>query len=440
MKKTSVICLLILLMAIGLAAETILVDFNNTSDLNTYFHNPNPGDVINSSSGGIGNSGAVQLPYLFMGDTRIMTFQTGFHLNQIDEPVIVSAYFNSAQNGGWAGIGLSSSSTNTSGMRCHITNVPAVGMQFYSSGYSFFNNTTASDGSYIPDIALSWYKLVYTIIPRGGDLYDANYELYQCNSSGVIGPTPTKSHSQSFTNTTIDDGIVYPYFGHDGHRLTYVDDFSVTFPDDATLPVTLSSFTATVSSQALISLQWITESESNILGFNIYRSENPNLVNAIKLNASFIEGTNTSNQHTYRFYDNEFEPNTTYYYWLESAEIGNSSSFFGPISVVTGSDEEVIPPSETVGVSGIVEVYPNPFGPNTDIAYKLNDTADVMIDIYNLKGQLIRSLVNGTKAGGTHHIGWDGRDNNGNRCSGGLYYARMQAGGINSLYKLTLVK
>lgn len=445
MKRLSFISLFILLVATYLSAVTVSYDFNDTNDLSTYFNLPVEGDVINTSTGGILNTGAVRFPHLpedpwfWMGETRVITSKDGIYLSEIDEPVTITAHINSFQNGGYAAMGFSSASSNTAAPKCQITNVPAVGMQFYSSGYSFFNNTSEYIGSYPSDIPLSWYKVIYTLIPRGADLYDVSYELWRTNQSeGFL--FLQKSGVYSFTNPTINDGPVYPYFGIDGHRVSYVDNFTVSYPEEATLPVTMSSFTATVYSDTQIYLQWTTESESNILGYNVYRSEDSIIANAIKLNPSFIEGTNTSSLHTYHFTDFEFEPNTSYYYWVESTELSNNSSFYGPVSVLSGDSEEDAPPVEIDGNTGIVRVSPNPFSPNTDISYKLRETAHVTIGIYNAKGQLVRSLVNGTKDSGNYSINWDGKDHKGTRCSNGIYYARMQAGSVNSYYKMTLMK
>lgn len=429
-----------LLVAISLAAVTQSVDFNTPSDLSTLFNNPYPDDVINQVSNGIGNSGAVSMPYLPMYNTRTITYKTGFHISKMNEPIIVTADINDATNGGWAGMGISSAAVNESAEMCHIVNTPAMGMQFYSSGASFFSNMEEqSGGTYYPDIPFSWYKVVFTIIPRAGEVYDVSYQLLRMSSLGVIQET-TKTGSASFSNAELNDGLVYPYLVIDGHRVTYIDNFSITYPDEDTLPVTMSSFTATAFSQTLINLQWTTESESNILGFNVYRSDDSEIAHAMKINPSFIDGTNTSTQHTYRYADSEFEPNSTYFYWVESTELDNSSHLYGPASVTIGNIGNVVPPTDVQIITGIVSVFPNPFAPSTDIAYQLKDSAQVTLNIYNQRGQLIRSLVNATKDGGRFQIAWDGKDNHGTPCSSGLYIARMQASGMNSYYKMTLVK
>lgn len=445
MKRISFISLFILLVATCFSAVTVSYDFNDTNDLSTHFNLPIEGDVINTSSGGIQNTGAVRFPHLpadpwfWMGETRVVTAKQGFYLNVIDQPVSITAHINSYQNGGYAALGFSSANSNTAAPKCRIINVPAMGMQFFSSGYSFFSNTLENSGTYLPDIPLSWYRVVYTLIPRGADVYDVSYELWRTNQSESLSVLE-KSGGFSFTNPTINDGPVYPYFGVDGHRVSYVDNFTVEYPEDATLPVEMSSFTATLSSETMINLQWTTESESNILGFNVYRSEDVELAHASKLNAIVIEGTNSSTQHTYSFTDHEFEAHTTYFYWLESIEMNSEICFYGPVSVLSGGQEEDLPEFTPQSLTGIVNVCPNPFSTNTEIAYKLRDSAELIISVYNLKGQQIRTLINGTKDGGQYQICWDGKDDDGHNCASGIYLARMQAGGSNSFYKMMLMK
>lgn len=210
---------------------------------------------------------------------------------------------------------------------------------------------------------------------------------------------------------------------------------------DPTLPVELSSFTAIQTAQNFVNLTWVTESETEILGFNAYRSGTSELNDSYRINPSVIQGTNTSTQHTYSFIDSEgLTNNHTYWYWLESVELSGGSEFFGPVSVnfVIGDDDDPTPQIPTR--TALLNAFPNPFNPMTRIPYTLKDGSSVRIDICNLKGQTIRTLVNEFKAAGTYWKDWDGKDNGGNDVTSGIYYYRMSAGKFTSTKKIVLVK
>lgn len=70
--------------------------------------------------------------------------------------------------------------------------------------------------------------------------------------------------------------------------------------------------------------------------------------------------------------------------------------------------------------------YPNPFNPATTIRCQLPRAAHTQLDIYNTSGQLVRHLLDVTRPAGVVITEWDGRDDNHNRLSGGIYYGRLQ--------------
>jgi hypothetical protein len=84
--------------------------------------------------------------------------------------------------------------------------------------------------------------------------------------------------------------------------------------------------------------------------------------------------------------------------------------------------------------------YPNPFNPETTISYDVKNPAPVKIEIFNTKGQLIRTLVNETKSKGQYRIIWNGKDNNGNPVASGVYQYRMRAGDYKSSRRMMLMK
>jgi hypothetical protein len=84
--------------------------------------------------------------------------------------------------------------------------------------------------------------------------------------------------------------------------------------------------------------------------------------------------------------------------------------------------------------------YPNPFNPTTTIAYDLAEKGHVSIEIYNVKGQKVTTLVNETKVSGPHRVVWNGTDKYGRNVASGLYNYRLttKAGSITK--KMLLMK
>ncbi len=84
--------------------------------------------------------------------------------------------------------------------------------------------------------------------------------------------------------------------------------------------------------------------------------------------------------------------------------------------------------------------FPNPFNATTTIRFYLPKAAQVRLEIFNVLGQKIRTLKNAYLPSGHHQILWDGRGENGEMVSSGVYYYRMQAADFNKMKKMILLK
>ncbi len=122
--------------------------------------------------------------------------------------------------------------------------------------------------------------------------------------------------------------------------------------------------------------------------------------------------------------------------------------------VLTSNDPDnptlVVPLSLTVGTTTGVEsapqalallgAVPNPFNPQTMVRFSLPAEQHVRLDIYDVQGRLVRTLVDGVRPAGTGEARWDGRDRTGRGVASGTYFARLQAGGLQEVGALTLVR
>ncbi len=74
-----------------------------------------------------------------------------------------------------------------------------------------------------------------------------------------------------------------------------------------------------------------------------------------------------------------------------------------------------------VGISN----YPNPFNPSTTITYSLPKNMQINLDIYNLKGQKVKTLQSGKQSIGKHSVIWKGTDDNGRPVASGMYFYKL---------------
>jgi len=84
--------------------------------------------------------------------------------------------------------------------------------------------------------------------------------------------------------------------------------------------------------------------------------------------------------------------------------------------------------------------YPNPFNPSTTISFSLPVSANVDLKVYNVAGQVIKTLMAGQLNAGSHQIQWDGTDVNGNNAPSGVYFYKLQAGEFNQTCRMQLLK
>ena len=108
---------------------------------------------------------------------------------------------------------------------------------------------------------------------------------------------------------------------------------------------------------------------------------------------------------------------------------------------VSGDDKVV-----TLSQTELLSNYPNPFNPETTIRFSVTAmpaTAglhQVSIDIFNVKGQKVRTLVNDHMPAGEHSVVWNGRDDGGVQVGSGIYFYRMTSGGYSTTKKMVLLK
>jgi flagellar hook assembly protein FlgD len=84
--------------------------------------------------------------------------------------------------------------------------------------------------------------------------------------------------------------------------------------------------------------------------------------------------------------------------------------------------------------------HPNPFNPSTSISFQLPSPSHAVISIFDVRGSLVRTLVDETMSAGPHQVEWNGRDDGGNIVGSGVYFYRLAAGGHSQAKKMVILK
>ncbi|MEE9269627.1 MAG: FlgD immunoglobulin-like domain containing protein [Candidatus Krumholzibacteria bacterium] len=97
-------------------------------------------------------------------------------------------------------------------------------------------------------------------------------------------------------------------------------------------------------------------------------------------------------------------------------------------------------PGATGSLPALHQNYPNPFNPTTTISFTLARRSAVELLVYDVKGELVATIIDDVMNGGPHSVTWDGRDGDGNEVSSGVYFYRLNAGGRRTTKKLVLLR
>ena len=89
---------------------------------------------------------------------------------------------------------------------------------------------------------------------------------------------------------------------------------------------------------------------------------------------------------------------------------------------------------------GINSCYPNPFNPIVNIDYSIEQNSEVIVSIYDIRGNRVNILDKGYKFSGENHVSWNGTDFNGEIVSSGVYFVEIKNSSFKDVKKITLLK
>jgi hypothetical protein len=189
---------------------------------------------------------------------------------------------------------------------------------------------------------------------------------------------------------------------------------------DNPLPVELVSFRGTATAQG-VQLTWQTASEQNNAGFEVQRrSEKASEWQVL----GFVRGAGTTAEaQSYTFLDKSASGKVQYR--LKQIDFDGQFEYSNVIEVDAGLPKQF----------ALEQNYPNPFNPSTTIRYQLPVASEVKLEVYDVLGKKIATLVNERQSAGSYQVVW-----NASGLSSGTYFYRLQAGTFVETKKMIMVK
>jgi len=99
-----------------------------------------------------------------------------------------------------------------------------------------------------------------------------------------------------------------------------------------------------------------------------------------------------------------------------------------------------VTPAETPKSTTLAQNFPNPFNPSTTIKFDLKEKGPVTLKVYNVAGQLVRTLVEGVRDAASYSIAWDGRNDAGSTVASGIYFYKMETKDFSQTRKMVLLR
>ena len=303
---------------------------------------------------------------------------------------------------------------------CHTVSVPCVYADYdetgctgscYGAGPSSVFGLYLLEESYIDRILLTMASDCQMMIFT--DCHDPS-------NSCVVSQDALASGNEEFLGLTLPAGVYYlsvSYYSSDG---TACGPFTLEIWSDMPLPVELVDFDA-IAGDRSVTLNWATASESNVDRYDVMANG--------ELRGS-VDAKNLPTGGEYSFTDVNLTNGTTYDYKVVTVGMNNEAVELFSINATPAFA------AATITEYALHQNFPNPFNPETKITFDLVDAGFVNLKVYNLLGQQVATLVNGTMDAGRHIVNFEA-----NSLPSGLYLYRMETeSGFSAQKKMILMK
>lgn len=280
--------------------------------------------------------------------------------------------------------------------------------------YDEWRNISITRDQTVHSINVWWNDQMAVITPEGSNV-SSSFSLGDSTASwGGLGSTDNYIPFGTVrAQCEIAELIVYDTLLSNEDRLAIEEYLNQKY--NLIIPVELTSFSANISGSN-ISLSWITSTELNNHGFELFRNGNK---------IAFIEGRGTTTEKQEYYYEDKDLQAGIYNYRLEQLDFDGTRSISAEVTVHLFVPE----------IFSLAQNYPNPFNPATNIGFRIADFGFVSLKVYDLLGREVATLVNEEKPAGSYEVTFDA-----SQLSSGVYLYRLNSGSFIETKKMTILK
>ncbi|MFC2188509.1 hypothetical protein ACFCT7_14425, partial [Fulvivirgaceae bacterium LMO-SS25] len=321
--KVFVTVFLLFMCSFGFSQTSTLYDFNTTGQLTGVFNSSGPGvaNVVESVTGGIGNSGSITVPET--STDAIFATKDGYSLGPVGSTYRFESFIKSVYNSGYSGLGFTPASPASGSTATAFRPDNSLGISVHGGGFIFHNGTTnyegnwqdgsvgditavkSADPSFFPLLNIgspdSWYRIIFVITRSSSTEYDLRVEVWPANDDGtLIRPAEADAifEVNGVTNSDITSApLIYSYFSFSGQRVSHFDNYGIELSGGATVvtagsPVVLSTSSSLAGDIVTINGNVTSDNGSAVTdrGFVYATSPNPTIADT---KVSISSGTGT---------------------------------------------------------------------------------------------------------------------------------------------------
>ncbi|RKY56262.1 MAG: hypothetical protein DRP93_01750 [Candidatus Neomarinimicrobiota bacterium] len=328
-----------------------------------------------------------------------------------------------------------------------IVSITKMGPLAANSGYLYTINPSGGNDTYSDAFSVSFVNAQpYTDTGYDSDTYISNsssslttilrikMEVSASGSSNLDWPSDVTDINNLFREHDATSSL------YTGFSITNaVETTSIVYSNtgDPALPITLKEFSAQYADTG-VALSWVTESEVQNLGYVLKRAiiysdddfSSYDVIASYQTDDELYGAGTTTEQNTYAYIDKNVKPGVNYSYILEDVDYDGNVVTHDPVNIVI--PENLLYENEdfTLGSN-----YPNPFNPSFTIPFELTRTMDVTINMYDITGKQVMSIMNGSFEARQYQIRV-----NASSLNSGIYFVRTMIGNEIITQKITLLK